>query len=349
MASPLNIAYLLEDTDLSGGVRVQLAQADTLIARGHRVTFFTKGMPLRWRRSRAEWRHVSDFSGIDGSPFDFVIGGFWATVEPAYRIAGPRALHLCQGYEGNFTVYQDIRDQIQATYRLPVPKLVVSRSLIRVCEAFGSEVSYVGQIVDDEFYRDGEPGEHEPLRVLLAGASQIDFKGIDIGYGAAAHARSYGGKFDLIRVSPWAPGHDEPVQEMVAEFHVALSSEQMVRLVHSCDIFLGPSRGDEGFGLPAAEAMAAGLPAVLTRIPSFLSFAEKPDFALFADEADGAGLGDQLFELLQDETLRRALRQRSRQVAEQFRAHHAAERLERYLLARRERLAATARIPHPTR
>jgi glycosyltransferase involved in cell wall biosynthesis len=349
MPSPLNIAYLLEDTDLSGGVRVQLAQADALIARGHQVTMFTKGMPLRWRRSRAEWRHVDDFSGIDASPFDFVIGGFWVTVEPAYRLAGDRALHLCQGYEGNFTAYQEIRHQIDATYRLPIPKLVVSRSLIPVCQAFGHEVTYIGQIVDDAFYRDGDPIEHEPLRVLLAGASEIDFKGIDLGYGAAAHARSYGGKFDLLRVSPWAPGHDEPVQELVAEFHVALSSEQMVRLVHSCDIFLGPSRSDEGFGLPAAEAMAAGLPAVLTRIPSFLAFAESQDFALFADEGDAAGLGDQLFELLQDEELRRTLRQRGRQVAEQFRAQNTAERLERYLLERRARMGSTARISHPTR
>lgn len=341
MPSALNIAYLLEDTDLSGGVRVQLAQADALIARGHRVTIFTKGTPLRWRTSRAEWRHVSDFNGIDASPFDFVIGGFWVTVEPAYRLAGSRALHLCQGYEGNFTAYRDIRHQIEAVYRLSIPKLVVSRSLIPVCEAFGAEVIYVGQVVDDPFYRDGDPAEHEPLRVLLAGASEIDFKGVDIGYGAAAHARSYGGKFDLIRVSPWAPAHDEPVQEMVAEFHAALSSDQMVRLVHSCDIFLGPSRSDEGFGLPAAEAMAAGLAAVLTRIPSFLSFAEKADFALFADEEDAAGLGEQLFELLQDHQLRRALGRRGRQVAEQFRARHTAERLEQYLLARRERLAAS--------
>ena len=45
MPESLRIAYLVEDTALSGGVRVQLAQADALVARGHRVRLVTKGLP----------------------------------------------------------------------------------------------------------------------------------------------------------------------------------------------------------------------------------------------------------------------------------------------------------------
>src|SRR5688500_14713321 len=55
---PLKIAYLMEDTELSGGQRVQLVHADALIARGHRVRIVTKGLPVTWRRSRAEWVYV---------------------------------------------------------------------------------------------------------------------------------------------------------------------------------------------------------------------------------------------------------------------------------------------------
>lgn len=348
MAPRLRIAYLLEDTDLSGGVRVQVAQADALIKRGHHVVIFTKGPPLNWRRSLAEWRYVNDFGSIDASEFDFVFGGFWRTVEPAYRLAGYRAIHLCQGYEGDFTAYQSDRSQIEATYRLPIPKVVVSPHLVSVCEQFGSDTAYVGQIVDEEFYS-AKDSENHPQRVLLAGASDIDFKGIPDGYGAVAHARAMGSEFELIRVSPWAPGHDEPVREMVQEFHAGLTTEQMAQLIGSCDVFLGPSRIDEGFGLPAAEAMASGLPAVLTRIPSFLSWAKSPDFALFADEGDAAGLGDQLLELLNDEELRDKLRHRGRQVVEQFRAEHVGQRLERFLLQRRNTLSRDGKqVVHQT-
>ncbi|HEY0592025.1 MAG TPA: glycosyltransferase [Thermoanaerobaculia bacterium] len=338
MPAPLRIAYLMEDTDLSGGVRVQLAQADALIARGHEVTIFTKGLPLTWRSSEADWEYVDDFRAPSYDGFDFVIATFWTTVAPAYERAGARALHLCQGLEFTFTAYQPIRAEIEAAYRLPVPKLVVSPHLEAWLAPFGQEVFVVGQIVDEEFYRSGPALRHEPPRVLLAGASQIDFKGIDVGYDAALHARAMGGEFDLVRVSPWAPAADEP-KESAAEFHIGLDARAMARLVHSCEIFLGPSRKEEGFGLPAAEALAAGAAAVLSRIPSFESFdPERRDYALWADENDGIAMGDELVRLLDDEELRLRLGMRGRETVEKYRGIHIAGRIEAYLLDRRSRL-----------
>lgn len=328
--NPLRIVYLLEDTDLSGGVRVVLGQADALIARGHSVAIATKGLPLPWRRSDAKWLHVDDFREIDRSSFDFVVASFWTTVPPAFEIAGPRAVHLCQGYEGTFTAYQDFRAEIEAVYRLPIPKLTVSPHLVETLRPFGADVAHVGQIIDEEFFRSTTPPLADPPRVLLVGASQIDFKGIDVGYGAAAHARWNGARFELVRVSPWRPGSDEPVEELVGEFHAALETHEMVELVHSCDVFLGPSRADEGFGLPAAEALAAGIPAILTRIPSFLSFGEPNDYAIFVDEDDAEAMGDALIEVLCGEALRRKLTRRGRQIASRFEAARVAEQLENF-------------------
>ncbi|HET8796692.1 MAG TPA: glycosyltransferase, partial [Thermoanaerobaculia bacterium] len=266
----MNIAYLLEDTDHSGGVRVMLVHADALIARGHRVRLVTKGAPLTWRGSQAEWIYVDDFREYDASGDDFVVGTFWSTVPAAHALAGERAVHLCQGYEGAFSVYASIRDQIDAAYRLPIPKLVVSKSLIGICRRFHDDVTYIGQVVEDEFFRAITPREHEPPRVLVSGQAQADLKGIQDAYGAVAHARWFHQKLDLIRVSPWAPSREEPL-DAVQEFHVALTTTEMTRLMHSCDILIGPNHAEEGFGLPAAEAMASGIPCVLTSIPSYLS------------------------------------------------------------------------------
>lgn len=330
----LRIAYLLEDTELSGGVRVQLMHADALIARGHRVRLVTKGQPLTWRSSRAEWIHVEDFSTYDASGDDFIIGTFWTTLAPARTLGGDRAVHLCQGFEGSFSAYQPVRAQIEEAYRSVPTKLVVAKSLLPVVAPFSADVTWIGQIVDDDFYRPVTPSEREPPRVLLCGQHQADLKGISEGYGAVAHARWFHQKIELVRVSPWAPSREEPL-DSVQDFHVALNTAEMTRLMHSCDVLIAPNHAQEGFGLPAAEALASGIPTVMTAIPSYLSFDTTHDYALFAPEQNAVDLGERLIELLSNSELRTRLRVRGREVAEQWRAEHVADRLERFFLERK--------------
>ncbi len=338
MPGTFHIAFLLEDTDLSGSVRLPLMQGDALVARGHRVTFVTKGPPLTWRASRGEWIHVGDFAEARNAGFDFAIGTSWTTVEPALELAGPRAVHLCQACEGSSALEESQKSRIDAVFSLPVPKLAATRKLEELCRRMHDDVTFVGQIVDSEIYRARTPSEHEPSRVLLVGAGQIDSEGIFDGYGAVTHARWYGRVFDLVRVSPWAPSADEPVSELVQEFHVALSAEELTRVIHSCDIYVGTARRETDFGLPAAEALAAGLPSVLTKIPSYLSFGEPHDFAAFAEEGDAEEIGDRLIEVLDDENLRETLRRRGREVAAQFHAEHSVRRIEEFLRKRDETL-----------
>jgi len=328
----MKIAYLLEDTELAGGTRVAVAHADALTDRGHEVTLVTKGGPLSWRRSRAQWRYVESFEEIDAAAFDFVVGTFWKTLPATYALAGHRAVHLCQGYEGSFTAYQPVKEAIDAAYRLPIPKITVSPHLVAICRTFHDDATYVGQIVDGEFFQDHRL-KPAATRVLLVGPAQADFKGVDIGYAAVRRARARGAAFDLIRVSQWVAADDEPT-DLASEFHVALSTAEMARLIASCDVFLGPSRHQEGFGLPAAEALASGVPAVLSEIPSFLSWDAAHDYALFTPEGDGDAMGDALVRLLGDAALRERLAARGRDVVEQFRAERTGARLEAFFQGR---------------
>ncbi|HET7710378.1 MAG TPA: glycosyltransferase family 4 protein, partial [Thermoanaerobaculia bacterium] len=284
-------------------------------------------------RSRARWVRVDSFEQLDVGSYEFLVGTFWKTVGEAYEIAGVHAVHLCQGYEGSFTVYQPIKAEIDAAYRLPIPKITVSRHLVDVCRQFHPDAEYVGQIVDDDFYQPHTPATGPP-RVLLVGPAQADFKGIDIGYDAVRRARSKGAEFDLIRASQWDPAADEPVS-LSAEFHVGRDTAGMVRLFATAHLFLGSSRWPEGFGLPAAEAMASGVPTILTSIPSFRSWNPAMDHARFVAEEDGKGMGDALVDLLDDPAERARLSAKGREVVEQFRGPLTGKRLEEYFWGRR--------------
>lgn len=250
----MNVAFFLEDTAISGSVRIVMAHADALIAQGHRARIVTKGAPVTWRSSRAEWIYVDDFREYD-------------TVDDEKLYTNPDEL----------------------------PRLV-----------------------DDEVYRPDTPREHEPLRVLLYGSSQIESHGLTDGYGAVAHARWFHQTVELVRVSPWAPSREEPL-DAVQEFHVALRTDEMTRLMHSCDIFLGPYRRETKLALTACEALAAGLACVFTAIPA-LQFAPPHDYAHFAPEDNAIELGERLIEVVSDADLRQRLRDRGRVVAEQWSA-----------------------------
>lgn len=328
----MKIAYLLAGTEIAGGTRVAVAHADALTDRGHEVTLVTTAGPLTWRASHARWLHVASFDDVDASPFDFVVGTFWTTLADAHRLGGKRAVHFCQGYEGSFTGYRHLKPQIDAAYSLPLPKITVSPHLVPICREHYDDATYVGQIVDDEFYQPHRPRGDRP-RVLLVGPAQADFKGIDIGYAAVRRARDLGADFDLVRVSQWLPDDTEST-ELASEFHVGVPTSDMVALFATADAFLGPSRAEEGFGLPAAEAMAGGVPSIVSEIPSFLSWDDKRDHALFTPEGDAEAMGEALARLLAHAALRARLAKRGREVVEQFRRERTAERLERWFSSR---------------
>ena len=167
-------------------------------------------------------------------------------------------------------------------------------------------------IVPDEMYRSHTPRPHDPLRVMVEGASQNEDASVDDRYGAVAHARWFHQKLDLIRVAPWAPSREEPL-EAVQEFHVALSDEEMTRLVHSCDVVLA----NAGTFI-AAAAMAAGV-------------------ACVSEPARNAvELGERLIEVLSDEEARERLRVAGREAAEQWRMGVVGALLEGTIFHRRD-------------
>ena len=107
----------------------------------------------------------------------------------------------------------------------------------------------------------------------------------------------------------------------------------MPGVYRSCDVMLAPSWTQEGFGLPALEAMACGVPVAMSDIPSFRSFADGEDWALFFAERDIPGMRQALRRLLRDTVLRAPLRRRALEVAQAYTFARVAERIERALMA----------------
>jgi glycosyltransferase-like protein len=93
--------------------------------------------------------------------------------------------------------------------------------------------------------------------------------------------------------------------------------EEMAAWYHAADVFAFPSV-NEGFGLAVLEAMAAGLPVVLTALPVFAEYLRFGEDALAVAPGDDEGLADALATVAHDDRVRAMLISRGRRLAARY-------------------------------
>ena len=329
----MRICYVQEENSLWGGVKIVFEQAEALQARGHQVVIVAKDHPPLWYDVRVPLRQVEVFTPDTIPASDFVIGTFWTTLRPIIEAGKGRPVHLCQGYEGDYSAYAEQQAQIEAVYRLPLLTLTVHEPLSRLLwERFGKKAWTIGQGINLDVFHPGHariPGTR--WRVLLVGPYEVDWKGVREGLLALKVLKAEL-PLQVVRVSQF-PYHPEEAQLGVTdEYHYHLRADEMPDVYRSCDVMLAPSWMQEGFGLPALEAMACGVPVAMSNIPSFRGFAEGEDWALFFAERDIPGMQQTLRRLLQDAALRARLRQRALDVTQEYTFARVAERIEQVLI-----------------
>ncbi len=329
----MRICYVQEENSLWGGVKIVFEQAEALQSRGHDVVIVSKDCPPDWYNVRVPLRQVENFTSLTIPESDFVIGTFWTTIRPVIDAGRGRPVHLCQGYEGDTAAYVERQSQIEEVYHLPLLTLTVHEPLTRLLwERFHKKAYTVGQGINPHVFHPREtrvPGN--PWRILVVGPYEVDWKGVRDGL-LALKALKAEVPLHVVRVSQFPCHPEEQRLEVTTEYHCHLRAEAMAELYRSCDIFLGPSWAMEGFGLPAVEALACGVPTVLSDIPSFRAFAEGADWAIFFPERDIQGMQTALRRLFSDARLRTALRTRGIEVARQFSFARVAERIEHALM-----------------
>jgi glycosyltransferase involved in cell wall biosynthesis len=310
VSRPIRIAYLLESTELSGGVKVVLAQAEALARLGHHVAVVSPDSAPSWAPpARAHFERSSFRQSRELSAADVRVATFWTTVAPALEGTNGPVFHLSQGYEGSFSFYADRREAIEAAYQTPTHKLAVSRSLAARLEALGyGPVENVGQVFEPAGYY---PAESVRVNgrpwVLVVGPSEADVKGVDVALEGLRLWRQRGGLFRLRRVSTHAPGPQDRELGLAEEYHRALAPERMPFAYRSSDLFIGASRSEEGFGLPALEALACGVPCLLSDTPGHREIAG--DAAWYFPEGDPAALAEACPGLSGEAARRRARRE----------------------------------------
>lgn len=164
----------------------------------------------------------------------------------------------------------------------------------------GGRVVVIPNGVDLTRFRPGPPRADGPLRLLAVGR-RVPQKGFDVLLDALPPGMT-------LRIAGEGPfRRDHPQVEWLG--HVA----DPAPLYASSDVLVVPSRW-EGFGLVAAEGLAAGLPVVASRVDGLVEVIG--DAGLLVPPEDPAALREALVELARDPDRRGELGRRARARAE---------------------------------
>ena len=322
----LNIAYLLESTGLCGGVKVVFRQAEALMKRGHFVTIVSGEDYPDWFEGKVAFEKRDPFDSSVADSFEWIIGTTPRLVLHHYRNkkTGMKLLHLIQGYEPDLEECRPFKNIINDAYSLPVLRITVSLSM---AETFGGRYPdqrfiSVGQGLEaDYFYtRSDAYAQLAPIdRVFLIGPLSISFKQIRNGLAAFKLVKDRYPHIKLIRISAVDTQREEESLGLADEYHVHITPKAVGDVLRSGNgLLLSPSDPGEGFGLPALEAMACGVPVVLTDILSYRSFSTPCDYAEFAAHDAPEDMAVAAIKLIDDNMMRWRRIRRGLEVASQF-------------------------------
>lgn len=313
----LRIAYLLADTPLFGGVKVVLQQANLLARRGHQVSIVSPGERPAWFPLEAEFLQTPGLDPKDLPEADVTVATYWSTIQPAIDGASGEVAHYCQGFEGSYTHNPGEHPEIERAYRNEIPGIVVSSHLGTLLSGrFGRPSRLALQPLEGYWHPRRRWRPSKRPRILVTGPFETDWKGVETALRAVLEMRRGGLGCELVRLSQWPCSEPERQIVVAEEFHHHLEPHEVPDLVRSCDLLLAPSWEQEGFGLPALEAMACGVPVVASRIQCFEGYAEPAAELVRFD--DPSAFAAAALEILGSPRKWRTMRKRGLVVAESY-------------------------------
>jgi glycosyltransferase involved in cell wall biosynthesis len=285
----MRITFMLPHAGLSGGVRVVAIYAQRLQQRGHRVTILSTPFRLHgiaehlrnlwfrlglWMSGKPEPSHLNGIGvehrllkspnwldPADVPDADVIVATWWETAEHVAKLPCRHGAHayFIQGYEAHG--WQPA-ERVDATWRLPMQKIVVARWLAELARSrFADDTAILASNAVDlqQFAVPVRARQSRPTVGMLY--SGQEFKGSDVCIRAIEIARRSVPDLQVVGFGT-SQLHETEMPPDTCYFSLP-AQDQLKDIYGRCDVWLFGSRR-EGFGLPILEAMACRTPVIAT-------------------------------------------------------------------------------------
>jgi glycosyltransferase involved in cell wall biosynthesis len=312
-------------------VRQVAQQARFIAGRARDMIWSRRIRQIDWHEidPRIRMHYVSDLSASHIPDADVVVATAWWTA--IYVNSYPSAKGKKHYFIQNYEIFDGPSPMVDATWRFPIKKAVISSWLADKAKELGvpaSEVTYVPYGFDHQKYSIIEPLASRPRRVVML-YHAAPWKKCLAGIEALELAHEFNQETQAVLFGTFTRPRQLP--SWIA-YERSPSQNQLVRDIYNrASVYLCPSEF-EGWHLPPAEAVACGCTIVSTDIGGVRDYAIDGQTALLAALGDTLGLATCVTALLDNNQLRLSLGNACREVLQKHTWESASRQFEEWLL-----------------
>lgn len=328
----LNITYVMTWTEVCGGSKIILEQANRLTLLGHSVNLISHFPKPNWfplnekiKFIQVPWEKILCEDIPKNS--DIIIATYWREI---YECIEQKIAPVVYFEQGDFHLFDSkvldnrtfnyINEQLKT---VPYVFTVSSFAQNKLKEIYNKNSDIIPNAVDEKIFFYEEHKKNDIINVTIIGAEQVEFKKISLIIEAVNRAKRDGEQIKLNWITPVKPEKNK--EEAI------INPKQIIigNILRETDIYICASMY-ESFCLPVLEAMTCGAAIITTNNGGNMDFVQDNENALIIEKNNADDIYRKLKILLNDETKRKKLAAKGVETAKEYSWTKTIEKLEKY-------------------
>lgn len=330
------VIYVLKSCWQGGGVKVVLEHVSRLRARGHDAKVFYLTHPPDWfERSVPAYQfgRVKDLTDALRAASGIKVATWFETAFWVSECVNPgdAGYYLVQDIEDSYAVRPEHKEFILSTYRLGLKPITEGKWVEQeLLNRFGLKSVNVGIGLDFNTFQPVQHVNKDPFcvltqcRVWTAGPEYL--KGWSVGRRAVESAYLQDKR---IRLMSFGIEDAQQVRFGLPYQHLQKPDDDHLNELYNHAALFLMSSGHEGFGLTAAEAMAAGTPVVCTRAQGNEEYCVHGETAMMANVGDHETLAKHIRFLIDNPDRAAEMAAKAKEVIKRYNWDDVTDKLER--------------------